>query len=216
MVATHTPRLPITATWLFKLLKPTLGQGNSIQCFLRSQDRIRTCILYNSKYRTELNRFKIYQVFLLVRLPFRHLTIWTFKTHLRWNTRVGKLHSMFFAWSGRDSNPCRFRLPARRTLNLLQVTLFRVMVEIPIFNVVFCLWPLSHLTIVVEICKPTHDHPYVSFLLSSALHRCKYNLTCAAVHEFSEILTTVTVNYRNQVTAVLKERLELSRFRTRS
>jgi hypothetical protein len=54
----------------------------------------------------------------------------------------------------------------------------------------------------VEICKPTHDHPYVSFLLSSALHHCKYNLTCAAVHEFSEILTAVTVNYRSRVTAV--------------
>ena len=54
----------------------------------------------------------------------------------------------------------------------------------------------------VKICQPTQDYPYVSFLLSSALYHCKYNLSCAAVHEFSEILTTVTVNYRNQVTAV--------------
>jgi len=54
----------------------------------------------------------------------------------------------------------------------------------------------------VKICQLTQDHPYVSFLLSSALYHCKYNLSCAAVHEFSEILTTVTVNYRNQVTAV--------------
>ena len=34
-----------------------------------SQDRIRTCIPYHAKYRTELNSFGINRVFLLVRLP---------------------------------------------------------------------------------------------------------------------------------------------------
>ncbi len=87
---------------------------------------------------------------------------------------------MFFAWSRGDSNPL---------LSIVHL-------------------PLCNMTIVVEICKPTHDHPYVSFLLSSALHHCKYNLTCAAVHEFSEILTAVTVNYRSRVTAVVRTGFE--------
>ena len=30
---------------IFELIKPTLRQGNSIQCFLRSQNRTRTCKL---------------------------------------------------------------------------------------------------------------------------------------------------------------------------
>ena len=68
----------------------------------------------------------------------------------------------------------------------------------------------------VEICKPTHDHPYVSFLLSLALHHCKYNLTCAAVHESSEILTAVTVNYRSQVTAVVPQGFEPRLFCTKN
>ena len=67
-----------------------------------------------------------------------------------------------------------------------------------------------------EICKPTHDHPYVSFLLSLALHHCKYNLTCAAVHESSEILTAVTVNYRSQVTAVVPQGFEPRLFWTKT
>lgn len=34
----------LSYTRIFELVKPTLRQGNSVQCFLRSQDRIRTCM----------------------------------------------------------------------------------------------------------------------------------------------------------------------------
>ena len=95
---------------------------------------------------------------------------------------------MFFAWSRGDSNPL---------LSIVHL-------------------PLCNMTIVVEICKPTHDHPYVSFLLSSALHCCKYSLSCAAVHESSEIPTTVTVNYRSQVTAVILQGFEPRLFWTKT
>ena len=96
--------------------------GSSIFILVRcSQDRIRTC---NHSPQRELNANQLRHltmlrmrsplccrddiITLLTHIPFsrEQHNVWTFKTHL-WEVR--KLHSMFFAYSGRDSNSHTFR-----------------------------------------------------------------------------------------------------------